>query len=951
MRVFLRLFVVLFLCCAVSSALPSFSAAQVDDARIMTVSVQAARGEAGPIVATYSTVAEGAIGPKPLLKGDIDAYAVALAAYPESKKLCLYALEEGGRRVVLRQSEKDGAAWSAPVTVLTSEHAMMLGNAVATEEGIAIGVSEATDDGLVFRAAVSRDGASFAESASGILEGAAQAGPVLVSANGALYAYYVYGAKNRCFRVLRGRNGAWSSPEAVNLPYAYVEGNPVSLSIVALDDGALAAVAPANVRRPNDFGILLSYDGGRSWPTRRFKSDSGTPVGILSGAQLVQTAANDFKAIQPSGGGMQLDRAWTEANTKLATEPHIEPLTPPLYSGIHKSTPPGAESVALPIADAPFFEHVRETATASDWGKDEALPKAEDLPGISGRITTPIVSQGALSWVGTNDGLYARSGDAYERYPSYGVEGPLSNCIAGLAIDNRGVLWVATPAGLSSRDSNGVWTLIRGRQGLPWETLTCIAHDGADGLWLGSTRGLIQYRPYAEGRQWYYRSGERFLPDDSVTALKIQSRNALLVRTETGYARIVEMADTLHAKADYFETRLNARFRRLGTPSPLMYDDPYAMTNGVAGPQPSDALWTSYHVAAVCMAYTLTQDERFLASARKSMDAIYLHQNVTGITGLVARSVVAVDEPAAERVKDQDNWHLSPDGGYFWRDDVSSDQIDGHFLAFYTYYEHIAQFDAAASAQLEAQIRMVLDYILDHHYQIIDWDGKRTLWGWWNPELLNDAPIHYLERGLYSLMMLEFLKMAHWVTEDERYLREYRKCIEAYGYLSNIQTQKKSYPDEMNHSDDQLSAISFYPYMALEHNPLIRDVAHRELRRHAFIEQPERNTLMAFVYGATDPDDADILGGIATLREMPRDRRNWRQDNAHRADVVLQPMQNVGGREILLEIVPADERQFERWNQDPYQAQTGGDGRLDGSGEQYLLPYWMGRYHGFIATP
>ena len=46
-----------------------------------------------------------------------------------------------------------------------------------------------------------------------------------------------------------------------------------------------------------------------------------------------------------------------------------------------------------------------------------------------------------------------------------------------------------------------------------------------------------------------------------------------------------------------------------------------------------------------------------------------------------------------------------------------------------------------------------------------------------------------------------------------------------------------------------------------------------------------------------------------------------------------------------------DERWFERWNQDPYEAQGGGDGRSEGAGVHYLLPYWMGRYHDAIAAP
>ena len=78
--------------------------------------------------------------------------------------------------------------------------------------------------------------------------------------------------------------------------------------------------------------------------------------------------------------------------------------------------------------------------------------------------------------------------------------------ITGIAVDSRHQLWVTTPAGLASRSPEGNWQIIRGRDGLPAENLTCLAIDSKDRLWLGSTQGLIQFRPYAEGRQWYFRA-------------------------------------------------------------------------------------------------------------------------------------------------------------------------------------------------------------------------------------------------------------------------------------------------------------------------------------------------------------------------------------------------------------------------------------------------------------
>ena len=200
-------------------------------------------------------------------------------------------------------------------------------------------------------------------------------------------------------------------------------------------------------------------------------------------------------------------------------------------------------------------------------------------------------------------------------------------------------------------------------------------------------------------------------------------------------------------------------------------------------------------------------------------------------------------------------------------------------------------------------------------------------------------------------MMLGFLKTAYYITGDEKYLEHYSELILEHDYLSMILLQKKVFPDELNHSDDQLSALAFYIYLQTEQDPCVRDVLHRELRRHARIELPERNSLLTLIYATIDPEDADIEGSLQTLREMPLDRRNWRQENSHRCDVVLQKTKNVGGQTLTLEVLPADEREFERWNADPYRADTGGDGTSEGSGVHWMLAYWLARYHGFLGAP
>jgi len=653
---------------------------------------------------------------------------------------------------------------------------------------------------------------------------------------------------------------------------------------------------------------------------------------------------------QPDTGAIAGEPKLQRPSTGLSS------VVPPLSSTEHRSRPNAAPRL-LPKEDTPFIVHVRIPVNGTPNDAPRITPSGKLLPGTSAVLTTLNVTQGDRDWVGTDDGLYFTTIDQsntkkISRHPTYGIAGPLSNNISGIAVDSRETLWVATPAGLSSRDKDGKWSLIRGREGLPWEELTCIAIDSADRIWLGSTRGLIQYRPRAGGRRWYYRAGQRYLPDDHVLAVVCKDHGrSILVQTQSGWSRIKEVARTLHGKAESLETRYQQQHRRLGMPSPVYNADAPATTPRLHGHQASDALWTSYHVAAMCMAYSLTHEQRYRDSAKEGMEALYFLQNVTGIKGVVARSVVAIDEPeAAQRLNDE-SWHLTSDEKFLWRDDVSSDQYTGHYFAFYVYHEHIARHDPVELKRLQQQLQMVTDGMLDNEYQIVDWDGKVTKWGWLNPEAVNNVPSHYLENGIYSLMMLSFLKTAHHITELESYREHYRSLIENHRYLSNLLLQKKVFPDELNHSDDQLSALLFYSYLLLEHDPVIQDALHRSLRRHARVEQDERNSLFAFVYASVDSDDADVAGGIRTLREWPLDRRNWQMNNSHRTDVRIDHRKSDKKDIYLLEVLSADERDFQRWNLDPYRADSGADGSTEGTGVQYLLPYWMARYHQLIAAP
>jgi hypothetical protein len=98
---------------------------------------------------------------------------------------------------------------------------------------------------------------------------------------------------------------------------------------------------------------------------------------------------------------------------------------------------------------------------------------------------------------------------------------------------------------------------------------------------------------------------------------------------------------------------------------------------------------------------------------------------------------------------------------------------------------------------------------------------------------------------------------------------------------------------------------------------------------------------------------------VGTLLDFPLDRFDWAQKNSHRLDIVklsrqaayepaerFRPIRR--GTRVNGKVLSVAERHFNHWNTDPWALDYGGNGTTLGSGTVYLLPYYMGLYHGFI---
>ena len=588
-------------------------------------------------------------------------------------------------------------------------------------------------------------------------------------------------------------------------------------------------------------------------------------------------------------------------------------------------------------------------------------------------------------------GLYLRTapGDWQALYPQEGGRSWAPRDVRGVAFDSRGRLWFASPQG--SGCLNGAWKLYSGHDGLPYDDFTTVA-AGEDGVvWFGTRRGAIRY----DGKNWEYRQGLRWLPDDVVRAATVTPEGHAWFATAKGAGVIERKPVTLGEKVKFFEDEIDRRHRRtpFGYVLSVRLNRPGDKSEWVQHDSDNDGLWTSMYGAGECFAYAATKNPLAKKRARAAFEALRFLGTVTqggeppAPPGFVARTILPASGPNPNltnytrerdeaRRASQDRlwkvlsprWPRSADGKWYWKSDTSSDELDGHYFFYAQYYDLVAE-TPQEKDDVRKVVTAITDHLLAHNFTLVDWDGKPTRWAVFNPEALNQDSNWWGERGLNSLSVLSYLKVAGHMTGDAKYHQAAERLIKAHHYATNLMVPKiHAGPASGNQSDDEMALMSYYNLLKYETDPALRARYAFSFHNYWQMEKPELNPLFNFLYAAsctgstfTDAFRARDLSprgewleeSIDTLRRYPLDRVDWRITNSHRKDIVplVASMDDEApGRGFRRngKVLPIDERFVEYWNHDPWRLDQGGQGLGLADGASFLLPYYLGLYHGFI---
>lgn len=471
--------------------------------------------------------------------------------------------------------------------------------------------------------------------------------------------------------------------------------------------------------------------------------------------------------------------------------------------------------------------------------------------------------------------------------------------------------------------------------------------------WFATDEGAFVKQP----ARFDYFASKRWLDQDKIIDMTADYEGNIYLLTSTGLNKIEFLQETLAEKAEYLQNNLRKYHLRYGFSSASRLTDPEDPTTMRLDDKDNDGLWTSFYLGSQAFRYATTKNERAREHVWESFEPFERLISIHSIEGFSGRTFERTGYIAGRT----EPWRPAPDEDWWWKGTTSTDE----FVAYMFVTAVIDQFVAQTSEEKKRvadYFDAIMNHIVTNDYYFIDYDGKPTLWGRWNPEYVNSFAPTQFDRRLNSTLTIAGLQLAYQLTQKEIYKTEAYRMMKDHGYLDNMKIpmsnisfmsdfehQGITMGDDWNHSDDEMAFLTYWVLYHYAFNDDLRQEYTEMIRDHWEIEKPERNALWSLLTFGTS-GDIDLESTIWYLQGFPKDRNRYIVKNSHRKDLEFLPEDHHTNfrEQTTTELIPKIERTMNRHNNNEFLIDGGRGAHQTLTGDEYLLPYWMARYLGVI---
>lgn len=425
----------------------------------------------------------------------------------------------------------------------------------------------------------------------------------------------------------------------------------------------------------------------------------------------------------------------------------------------------------------------------------------------------------------------------------------------------------------------------------------------------------------------------------------------------------------------------------------------------------NDGLWSALYLASQAYRFAVTRSPEALAMIQRLLEAEETRMAITGVPGVFTREYVKPGIPGTacptdlERYrvdleKDDNKWVQIRDDGCIWvvgresgqweksskcgldrfagwcfLDNVSKDEYAGHMLALVLLL-HLVD-EPGVQARVRELLGQVARHLVEHDLAFTDWDGRRTEHGRLSPLALDDFP------GFNAAMALAYVKAGVDATGDPALRTFYEECLlQRKGPKACLGIEA---PDSLlssfeapgangmyrgndgcgsNYNNISMHMLSLLTLSWLYQDDVrLRTSVQNHLDVEAFRKDHPRavmklhNPLFDFIFAAhkalgpgTDGHvPAVVEDGVCQLRQF--------RASQQQVSITLDPKHQPYCQDRFMRDVSEFPREaHERcaatfvWWGDPYSLSVCTANPQDvRQPAGYTLPYWMGRYYGFIG--